>query len=335
MTETRSTDEATLSHGVKDPRVRAARSVPFASLALPLLLLAILALGAILTHDFMTVSNVRSIMLDASITGIVAVMMTTVTLSGNFVSLASSASTVLAAILFVELIAHGWNLWLAIAVVVASLLIVGLVQGLIVGAGLNPIITTLAAAAIITGFVEQATNSRTVNFGNFRSFWLETAAPLGVPLPIWVFVILTGLLAFLVHATVVGRKILLVGSNRETAGISGISIRGVTLITFAVMSVGFAVAGILAASEVGSASAMAFPDLTVDAIAAVLVGGSAIQGGSGSPVRSAIGAVLISALNNLMVLDNFSNGVQMTVDGACVLAVVLTLNAVRRRAGSR
>ena len=98
---------------------------------------------------------------------------------------------------------------------------------------------------------------------------------------------------------------------------------------------GLALAGIINGAAFGQATAVSFPGLTVDVIAAVLVGGTAIQGGRGSPLRSAGGAILIAVISNMMVLNDFSTGGRLAVQGGVVVVIVVLLDLLRRSGGRR
>ncbi len=288
----------------------------------------------IVTPNFATVDNARAILRNASIVGIIAVAMTPITLSGNFVSLAISQSAMLAMVSFVALVGDGWPQALAIPVVIAGLVVVGVLQGFVVAAGLNPIITTLAAGAIIFGVVSEATGGGIVRSGDVTLTWgRETLA--GIPIQVLVFLIFTALVSVLMSRTVTGRETTLVGANRATARISGISATRVTVVAFAIFSVGLAIAGILNGAAFSQATANSFSDATIDVIAALLVGGTAIQGGRGSPLRSAGGAILIAVISNMMVLNDFSTGGRLAIQGAVVVVVVVLMEIVRRRSGVR
>jgi ribose transport system permease protein len=306
-------------------------AVPLSVLGVPIVAGAIVIVGAALNGDFLTGDNLRAILLSASITGIVAVSMTAITMSGSFVSLATSQSIMLAAILFAATIGAGWNVALAILAVVAALLLTGLAQGLIVAAGLNPVITTLAAGAIIFGGVSIFAGTREVTFGGHHVSWLTDSQPLGLPLPIYVFVAVTAIVSFLIHRTVIGRHVVLTGANRDAARVSGIPVRAVTTIAFVICAAGIAVAGILAVSRVGSADPRFMESLTVDAIAAILIGGTSVAGGQGSPLRSAMGALIIALIDNIMVLNSVSTGGRQTIKGAVVVGVVIALTLLARK----
>jgi ribose transport system permease protein len=291
-------------------------------------------LAMVVTPNFLTVDNLRAILRNASIVGIVAVGMTPVTLSGNFVSLAISQSAMLAMVAFVALLGAGWPQVPAIVVVILGLVVVGMLQGAVVAAGLNPVITTLAAGAIIFGVVSEITGGGIVRVGPAPVPW-GGGTVADIPVEVLIFVLFTFVVSLLMSRTVMGRETILIGANRATAEISGISFSRVTIVAFVIFSVSVAFAGILNGAAFGQATAVSFPGFTIVVIAAVLVGGTAIQGGRGSPLRSAAGAVLISVISNMMVLNNFSTGGRLAVQGGVVVVVVVLLDLLRRRKGVR
>ena len=282
------------------------------------------------TPSFLTVDNIRAILRNASIVGIVAVAMTPITLSGNFVSLAISQSAMLAMVSFVAMVGAGWPQPLAILVVIAGLIVVGVLQGIVVASGLNPVITTLAAGAIIYGIVSEITGGGIVRAGDYLISW-GSSTVVGIPIQVLVFLIFTILVTILMSRTVTGRETMLVGANRATARISGISFTRVTIVSFAIFSIGLALAGILNGAAFNQSTARSFPNLTIDVIAALLVGGTAIQGGQGSPLRSAGGALLIAVISDMMVLNDFSTGGRLAVQGGVVVVIVVLLDQLRRR----
>src|SRR5262249_37382895 len=158
---------------------------------LPLAILAGIAAVVIVaamavTPHFLTVDNIRAILRNASIVGIVAVGMTPITLSGNFVSLSISQSAMLAMVSFVAMLGAGWSQLPAILIVIAGLVVVGVLQGAVVAAGLNPIITTLAAGAIIFGVVSELTGGGIVRARENAPSWGGDSVA-GIPIEVLVF----------------------------------------------------------------------------------------------------------------------------------------------------
>lgn len=301
-----------------------------ANWALPILLLLIVVIAALTTPRFLSFDNIRAILINTSIVGIVAVGMTPITLSGNFFSLGATQSTVLAAVLFLSVgNATGSILIGAIAALVV-LCLVGVAQGLVVAAGLNPIITTLAVGTIIFGLVTLFTNGEVVVPQGIDIGWIAISNFLGLPLPVYIFVVYLIINWFLMERSLIGRRILLMGSNKQTALNSGISVRFTTIWAFLSMSVGIAIAGILSAAQLRQVQSADLTTLTMDVVAAVLVGGSAISGGEGSPLRSALGALLIVVLGNIMLLQGFPTGVRLLGVGLLVVIVVSLLHVLRK-----
>jgi ribose transport system permease protein len=283
-----------------------------------------------LTPNFLTVDNVRAILRNASIVGIVAVAMTPITLSGNFISLGTQQSAMAGTVVFVALVGAGWPPAVTILVVLVALVLVGVVQGIVVAAGLNPVITTLAAGAIIFGVVADATNGQIVRVGEHAVSWGNSTI-IGLPVEVLVFGLFTAAVGAFMAGTVAGREMMLAGANKDTAEVSGISFRQVTVGAFVIFSIGLAIAGVLTGAGYGQATIQSLSTLTIDALAAILVGGTAIAGGYGSPWRSAAGAVLIAVISNVMVLNDFSTGGRLAVQGAVVVVVIVLLEFLRRR----
>jgi ribose/xylose/arabinose/galactoside ABC-type transport system permease subunit len=298
--------------------------------ALPILLLVIVILAALTTPRFLSFDNIRAILINTSIVGIVAVGMTPVTLSGNFFSLGATQSTVLAAVLFLSVGNVTGSVLLGALAAAVVLCLVGVAQGLVVAAGLNPIITTLAVGTVIFGLVTLFTGGQVIVPEGINISWLALSNFLGLPLPVYIFVVYLLINWLIMEYTVVGRRILLMGANRRTALNSGISVRRTTTWAYLFMSIGIAIAGILSAAQLRQIQSNDLSTLTMDVIAAVLVGGSAIAGGEGSPLRSALGALLIVVLSNVMLLLGLPTGVRLLGVGLLVVIVVSVLHVLRK-----
>lgn len=289
-----------------------------------------IAVAVSVTPNFLSWSNTLAILRNASIVGIVAVGMTPITLSGSLVSLAISQSAMAAALAFIALLSDGQHQAVAMLAVVALMIVIGVVQGLIVAAGLNPVITTLAAGAVIYGIVANWTDGLVITVGAHPASWGD-AKIAGLPLEVIVFAAFTAVVSIAVSKTMIGRQTTLTGARRATADLSGISFRRVTIFAFAVFSAGVAIAGILYGAQFGEGNVTSFSALTIDVVAAVLVGGIAIQGGHGSPLRAAWGALLIAIISNIMLLNDFTTGGRLATQGALVVVVVILLELMRRR----
>jgi ribose transport system permease protein len=318
--------EAPRAPGTDRRRVR--RGV--AQVALPLHVLVVILVAAVTTPAFFTLNNGRAVLINSSVVGILAVGMTPITLSGNFVSLGGQGTVVLATMTLLALLNAGVPIWLAVVLVLALQIVVAVLLGAIVSAGLNPVITTLAAGSVIYGVLTVLTKSSVVTApgSSIRSF--ATAAVLGLPLPVYLFIVYTLVMALLLGRTRLGRQVTLLGANPRTAALSGISARTITIWAFISFGVAATLVGVTEAAELGQVTAGDLSELTINIVAAVLVGGISIKGGEGSAFNSALGAVLIAVFDNILSLKGVDVGVRATYVGLLVLVVVATLHTTRR-----
>jgi simple sugar transport system permease protein/ribose transport system permease protein len=294
-------------------------------------ILVLLAVGWVTTPRFVTVDNALIIVRSASIIGIVAIGLTFVTISGNFFSLSLGETASFSAIAFSFMIAEGWGVPAAVVLTLALAIAFGALQGGVVAAGANPIITTLGAGAALFGLAAVLTDNKTVRTGSDVADWVGRGRPLGIPNQTWAFVLLTIVAALVLTKTPFGRRLTLVGSNAAAATATGLRRGTIAIAAFALASLGAGLAGMFTAAQVKQGITDQFPELTINAVAALLVGGTVISGGEGSMLRTSLGAVFIAGLDNLLVIRGYSFGVRVTVTGLAVLIGVSLFTILRRR----
>lgn len=303
--------------------------------ALPILVVLLFIFASLFVPKFSELTTIRAIFLQTATIGIIAVGMTALTLSGNLFSLAVTPSVIFGAIIYVWVGEATTSMWVAAIVTIIAVLALGLIQGYIVGLGLNAVIVTLAAGSIIYGVMAIITKGLLVEpTEKVHLEWFATYDLFGVPFPVVVFVVFTALAWFLTEKTLIGRNVHLLGSNKETARNSGISPRATTIWAFIAFSLGLGVAAVISAAQIHSVQVDQLPALTMDSVAAVLVGGIAVTGGDGSPIKSAIGALFIATVFQIMVLLSVPDGYRYLALGVVVVALVVILH-VLRKAGSR
>ncbi|MTD59113.1 ABC transporter permease [Amycolatopsis pithecellobii] len=305
-------------------------SLRLLSWGVPILVIAVIVVLALTTRGFLTADNIKAVFRSAAYTGIVAVAMTPMTVSGNFVSLATQQTAVAGGMFLVLLLNTGFPVILAVIVLVAAVVATGVVQALLVAAGLNPIITTLAAASIFLGATNTFSGSKPVALAGPVLGWGNSSV-IGIPIEVLVFGVFTVVVNIGFTRTTLGRATVLTGSNRRTAAISGLSFRRVTLAAFAVFSLGIAVVAVLYPAGYRSVTPDTLNTLTFDVIGALLVGGVAITGGRGTPWRSAVGAVFIATTTNVLLLHGLPPGKVALFTGAIITAAVVLLVFVERR----
>ena len=208
---------------------------------------------------------------------------------------------------------------------VATCLVVGAVQGLVISVGGNPVVVTFAAGAAILGLVLWVTNSNRVLLqapSGSLAVQIGAGAPLGIPMATWAFVVLSVVSQLVLQKTTLGRRTTLVGANKATALAVGINVRVIIVAVFCISALAAGIAGMLSAAEFGVADTAQFPNLDIDAVAAVLVGGTAIKGGQGTALQTVVGAVFISLLRNYLQIMGLSTGIQLVCVGIAVVLAV-------------
>jgi ribose/xylose/arabinose/galactoside ABC-type transport system permease subunit len=298
--------------------------------------LAILAIatiyGATTTTGFLSVSNVKAILTAAALVGIIAVGLTVIVLSGNLFSLALGQTAAISAMVF--LWSLQWGLAAAILLTLLLGLVIGAVQGFIVGAWrANPIIVTIGAAGLMEGSAVWLSGGQSIVPPANETSWQHLAEPLfGIAAPVYVFGVVTAILALVMARTRFGRQIYLLGENRTAARAAALPITFLTVGAFGLCSLYTAGAGVLIGATSANASLLLVGTYTYDAIAAALVGGNAVTGGRGSIVRTAIGAIFIATISDMLLLRGYSTGGQILVRGIIVVVVVVLTNLRQRAA---
>jgi ribose/xylose/arabinose/galactoside ABC-type transport system permease subunit len=303
------------------------------NLLLVFLLLCVVA--SVLAPEFLTTRNIGNLLQQSSLTGIVAIGMTLVILTAG-IDLSVGSTAAFGGMLVAILISHGTNAVLALVITLAAGAIAGLVMGgLSAYLSLPSFMTTLAGLTSIRGLTYLLTNG-TPSGGNLpESFRLLGGGFIGyVPIVGLVFIGVTVIAALVLRGTTFGEYVYAVGSNREAARLSGLPVRAVTTAVFAISGLLAALAGILLTSRLTIGQPTAFSGLELDAIAAVVLGGTNLFGGRGGVFGTFVAVLLLSVLQNLFNLLGLSSFFQMVVTGL-ILVAALVLNRILEQRGGR
>ena len=293
--------------------------------------LAVIVAGA-LTTRFFSLANARAILASSAWVGITAIGATLVMIAGSAVSLAVSQTATVAAMIFLE--TQQFGLPAAIVLTLLAGVAITALQGAVIGFwAANPIVLTIAAGFAIDGVAIWISGGTTV-YPRVTAFNGLNDTPLGLPLAVYVLLGLTVFAEWFLRRTTAGRQVYLLGDNRAAARAAGLPVARVTVSAWAFFGACIALTGIFLAAFNTSANSSLGGTLSLDAIAAVLVGGTAIGGGKGSALRTLGGAVLISAISDLLLLRGFATGTQLLVKGILVLMVVIAVH-VRSTRGRR
>ena len=293
--------------------------------------LIILLIGWMTNPAFLTKDNLLQIVRSGALIGIAAVGTTFITIAGHYFSLAIQQTAMCCAICFAAALSWGWGVVPALLVTVLLALALGLIQGYLVGIGANSIVLTLGVGVVIYGIAALVTDNKVVRTGTDVAEWIGRARPLGIPTQTYALILFTIAAHIVLTRTRFGRLIVLVGTNKEAALATGLSVKKATLAAFAIASFTAGICGIFLAAQIGQGRVDQFPTLNFEVIAAVLVAGTAIQGGEGSALRTALGTIFIALLNNLLLLSGQPYGIRIFVVGFCVVLGVSLFFLLKRK----
>jgi rhamnose transport system permease protein len=228
-----------------------------------------------------------------------------------------------------------WPLELAVAFALLVGTLCGLVNGLIiVRIGVPPLITTLATLALYRGLAEGISQARSVR--NYPEYFYELGQGtlLGVPTQLWLVLVFVIITAIILSRTIFGRSLYALGNNELGARFSGIPVGLYTIMIYAFSGLMSGIAAWVFVSRVTTTRSDMGTGLELDAIAAVVLGGTSIFGGSGSIVGTVIGLVLIQLLKNGLALSGVTTDGTIVVIGTVLILAILINNYIQRRASA-
>ena len=302
----------------------------------PLFALAILfIISAIASPYFIKTRNLLNILRQVSYTGIIGLGMTFVIISGGIDLSVGSMTALVGGIMILTLNHFGGGVSAILMVLLVGILLgagAGALNGIIITKGrVAPFIVTLGTMAVYRSLTLYISNA-----GEFRSNSnlypeLGMGAFLEIPNPVWIFFLLAILCSIILNYTKFGRYVLAVGSNDKVATYSGIRVDRVRFLTYVLVGVMVAVSALLLSSRLNSiSSSNAAVNYELDAIAAVIIGGTAMSGGSGTVFGTVIGAIILGIVNNMLNMLGISPYLQGTVKGLVIIGAVLIQKKKKR-----
>jgi ribose/xylose/arabinose/galactoside ABC-type transport system permease subunit len=283
-------------------------------------LLALVA-WALSTPGFTTPLSVTSLVTTVSLIGCVAVGMTFITLTGNIMSLCLGVTVSCAALVFLATL--GLGVAAAFVLALAFGIVITAAQGALVGLfRANPILVSIAALALIIGVSEFVTHGQRI-YPAGPGYTMFKGRVAGVPVAAIVFLATVVLGQLVLSWTRIGRAMRMVGSNVRAAELAGINAPAVVTAAYMLAGGFAAVSGVLLAARYGSGDMELGTGYDYSAIAAVLVGGTAIQGGAGSVLRTLVGVTVIAAVQICLLLRGYDEQLQYLITGLVVLGVIM------------
>ena len=288
---------------------------------LPILLLIVL-LFSLLSENFLTSNNLVNVFRQSSINIVLATGMTLVILTGG---IDLSVGSILATSAVIALLTS-LNPSLQWATVLAPLgagLIMGLANGFLIAyGGLPPFIVTLGSMTALRGIAYLLPDGTTVINNDLNFAWIGNDYLGPIPWLVIVALLIVAITWFILRKTVLGVRIYAVGGNEQAARLTGINVGFILVFVYSISGFLSGLGGVMVASRLYSASGLLGNGYELDAIAAVILGGTSFVGGIGSVIGTLIGALIMAVLNNGLTLLNISFFWQLVIKGAVIILAV-------------
>nr|WP_275065487.1 ribose ABC transporter permease [Aeromonas hydrophila] len=293
-------------------------------------LLVLIGVVSFLSPNFFTADNLLNILRQTSVNAIMAVGMTLVILTAG-IDLSVGSVLALCGALAATMVAMELPIALVIPLTLGAGALLGGISGLIIAKGkVQAFIATLVTMTALRGVTMVYTEGRPISTGFSDSAdhfaWLGTGYLFGLPVPIWLMAIVFLLAWFMLNHTRLGRYIYALGGNESATRLSGINVDRVKLAVYGLCGMLSALAGLIVTSRLSSAQPTAGMGYELDAIAAVVLGGTSLMGGKGRIMGTLIGALIIGFLNNALNLLDVSSYYQMIAKASVILLAVMIDN---------
>ncbi|HEX3481755.1 MAG TPA: ABC transporter permease [Kofleriaceae bacterium] len=302
----------------------ARRSARAQEIALPLVVVALIIAGTILKGSvFFSTANLWNVLVQASVAGTIAVGMTFVIATGG-IDLAVGSVMAAAAIVGGHYFASAGSAAFMLATVVAAV-VLGAINGIAVAwLRIVPFVATLAMFAAARGIAHLISHQTPVAlYGLDALTRIGSQRVLGIPIPAIVFLVVVALGWLVLDRTRYGRYVIAVGGNREAARIAGIRVRPIVFSVYAVVGLCTGIASVLQTGQLASASPVVGLGLELDAIAAVVIGGTSLAGGRCTMIGTFFGVITFALVFNLLTLENVESQIQQILRGVIILGAVV------------
>lgn len=293
-------------------------------------LLFLVVVVSFLNPNFFTVDNLLNILRQTSVNAIIAVGMTLVILTAG-IDLSVGSVLALCGAFAATLVEMEVPVLVAVPTALLAGATLGAISGIIIAKGkVQAFIATLVTMTLLRGVTMVYTDGRPISTGFTDTadtfVWFGTGYALGIPVPVWLMVVVFAGAWYLLNHTRFGRYVYAVGGNESATRLSGINVDRVKIGVYAICGLLAALAGIIVTSRLSSAQPTAGMGYELDAIAAVVLGGTSLMGGKGRIMGTLIGALIIGFLNNALNLLDVSSYYQMIAKAVVILLAVLVDN---------
>lgn len=288
-------------------------------------LLALCVAAAVLSPAFLSAANLTNVLRQVALFGIVSIGMTFVILTRG-IDLSVGSILGVCAVATALMLTSGYPA----AVTIPAILILGTFMGALNGlgiafGGIPSFIMTLGMMVMGRGLALTMADGQPIGLGEYANTfrWLGRGEMLGLPVPVWILLVVAAVAFVTLRYTAYGRQIYAVGSNTEAARLSGIHVGFVTFSVYAISGLLAGLTALIVVSRLTVGEPTAGTGIELEAIAMTVIGGTSLFGGEGGIIGTLIGAAILSVLANILNLLGISSFMQQIIKGAIIVGAVL------------
>lgn len=305
------------------------KAIDWSRYAIPLVFVALFLIAmAMGWPNFHKPQNLINIFRQSSYTGIVALGMTFIIISGGIDLSVGSMAALVGGVTILLLNTFPpdsqWGVAAAFGFALAFGALLGLINGLVITKGrVTAFIATLGMMSIYRSLIVYVSQAGNVQSNSSVYPEIGSGVVLGIPVPVWCFVIVAVVLHLVLRNMRLGRYAMAVGANEQVARYSAIRVDVVKIVPYVITGVTVGLASVLWSSRLNSLNSSEGAGWELDAIAAVVIGGTVMTGGKGSIFGTVLGALMLGIINNMLVLGGVSSYLQGAFKGLVIIAAVL------------
>ncbi|MGA2763796.1 MAG: ABC transporter permease [Spirochaetia bacterium] len=294
-----------------------------------IVLAATVILGKIASPYFLTIRNIENVLSFTAVVSVIAVGQFFVIVTGG-IDLSVGSIAALTTVIAAVMMKAGYSAPVASVVALIAASVAGGISGmLVIKARVTPFIATLAMMSIARGvsYLVQVGSLIGITDTGFIWFFSGTVGP--VPNPVILFVLIMFVAAFFMRFTTFGRRLYAIGGNAEAARLSGLPVNRSVFSVYLLSGLLSGFGGLVLAAQLTQGSSLLATGYELDTIAAVVVGGAALAGGTGTPIGAVVGGLIIAIIGNIMNLMTIPSEPQLVVKGVLILVSVIFIGRKR------
>jgi ribose transport system permease protein len=288
------------------------------------------------TDTFATERNLFNVTRNFAFVGIIALGMTAVIITRG-IDLSVGSTVVVSAMITGIVMAAGYPIWLAIFLAISAALLIGLINGMLIALlGMPPFVVTLGMLSIARSLAMVLSGNKMIyEFGPDQPvlLWLGGGSTFGIPNPLIVLLILTAILGFAFRWSQWGRHIFAIGGNEHAATLTGVPVTRLKISVYLLSALTAGITGVLEVGWLGGVTTNLGQGMELTVIAAAVIGGANLAGGTGTAFGAVVGAALIEVIRNSLILLGISTFWQGTFVGSCII-IAVAFDRLRANANS-